>query len=192
MSRSVFHRVVAAGQLLALTDTEEWRVPQDETVSRPPKGYVISFMAFHEHGFSVPARRFIRALLFEYALQLQHLNPNSVQQMAALEVLYEGHLGIDTHCHLFKYFFKFARLKDDLLPVTIGCANLRMKQGRGNTYIPFSSTCSNNGWHKGWFYLKNDPDHALPEFTGFSIAKASQNWSDGPPTVEQERLMKEH
>jgi hypothetical protein len=29
---------------------------------------VVSFVAFHERGFSVPARRFIRGVLFEYSL----------------------------------------------------------------------------------------------------------------------------
>jgi hypothetical protein len=46
-------------------------------VSRP-KGFVVSFVAFHECGFFVPAGRFIRGVLFEYGLQLQHLNPNSI------------------------------------------------------------------------------------------------------------------
>jgi hypothetical protein len=32
----------------------------------------------------------------------------------------------------------FACLKDVSRAVTIGCANLRMKQGRGNGYIPSS------------------------------------------------------
>jgi hypothetical protein len=39
---------------------------------------VVSFVTFHERGFSVPAGRFIRGLLFAYGLQLQHLNPNSI------------------------------------------------------------------------------------------------------------------
>jgi hypothetical protein len=30
-------------------------------------------------------------------------------------------------------------------------------------------TSSNNGWHKGWFYLRNDLEFALPTFTGNSI-----------------------
>jgi hypothetical protein len=55
-----------------------------------PKGYVVSFVAFHERGFSVPAGRFIRGVLFEYGLQLQHLNPNSIQQMVAFEAMCEG------------------------------------------------------------------------------------------------------
>jgi hypothetical protein len=39
----------------------------------------------------------------------------------------------------------FACLMDGSLLATIGCANLRMKQGKGNMYIPFSLTSSNSG-----------------------------------------------
>jgi hypothetical protein len=72
-------RLVEAGQLPPLTDVVEWIVPTDESVLRPPSGYVVSFMTFHERGFSIPANRFIRRVLFAYGLQLQHLNLNSIQ-----------------------------------------------------------------------------------------------------------------
>jgi hypothetical protein len=91
------------------------------------KGSVVSFVAFHERGFSVPARRFIRGILFMYGLQLQHLNPNNIQQMAAFEAMCKGYLGISAHWHLFRYFFKFACLKESSRVVTGGCTNLRMK-----------------------------------------------------------------
>jgi hypothetical protein len=52
-------------------------------------------------------------------------------------------------------------LKDGSRAATIGCTNLRMKQGRGNDYIPVTLTSSNSGWHKGWFYLRNDPEFTL-------------------------------
>jgi hypothetical protein len=104
----MLHRLVAAGQLPPFTDTKEWSLPEEESVPRPPRGYVVSFVAFHERGFSVHAGRFIRVVLYEYGLQLQHLNPNSVQQMEAFEALCEGYLGISAHYHL----FMFAYLKD--------------------------------------------------------------------------------
>jgi hypothetical protein len=90
---------------------------------------VVSFVAFHERGFSVPAGRFICGMLFEYGLQLQHLNPNSIHQMAAFEPMCEGHLRISAHWHLFRYFFRFSCLKEGSLAAMIDCANLRMKQG---------------------------------------------------------------
>jgi hypothetical protein len=110
VSREQLLRLVEAGQLPPLTTIVEWRVPGDEFV--PPKGFVVSFMALHERGFSVPAGRFIRGVLFEYGLQLQHLNPNDVQQMAAFEAMCEGYLGISAHGHLFQYFFSFTCLMD--------------------------------------------------------------------------------
>jgi hypothetical protein len=88
----------------------EWKVPGDE--SRAPKVFAVSFVAIHEHDFSVLVRRFIRRVLFEYGLQLQHLNPKIIQQMAVFEAMCEGYLGISAHWHLFRYFFKFACLKE--------------------------------------------------------------------------------
>jgi hypothetical protein len=76
--------------------------------------------------------------------------------------------------------------------MTNDCANLWMKQDRGNDYIPSSLTSSNNGWHKGCFYLRNDPEFALPAYTENSIAESRRNWSDGPTKVEQEKILKDH
>jgi hypothetical protein len=56
----MLHLLVTAGQLPPLTNVVEWKVPGEESVSRPPKGYIVSFVAFQEHGFSTPAGRFIR------------------------------------------------------------------------------------------------------------------------------------
>jgi hypothetical protein len=67
-----------------------------------------------------------------------------------------------------------------------------MKQGRGDDYIPAYLTSSNSSWHKGWFYLWNDPKFALPAFTGNSIGQSRRNWSDGPAKAEQEKILKDH
>jgi hypothetical protein len=112
--------------------------------------------------------------------------------MAAFEVMCEGYLGISAHWNLFRYFFKFACLRDGSWAATINCANLRMKQGRGDDYILVTLTSSNNGWHKGWFYLRNDPKFALSTYTGNSIAEPRRNWSDGPAKTKQEKILKDH
>jgi hypothetical protein len=95
--------------------------------------------------------------------------------MAAFEAMCEGYLGISAHWHLFWYFFKFACLKEGSRVATISCANLRMKQGRGDDYLLASLTSSNSGWHKGWFYLWNDPEFMLPAFTRNSIGQSQRN-----------------
>jgi hypothetical protein len=112
--------------------------------------------------------------------------------MVAFEAMCEGFLDISAHWHLFQYFFRFTYLRDGTRAATIGCANLQMKQGHGNDYIPVTLTSSNSGWHKGWFYLRNDSEHALPAYTGCSIAKSQRNWPDGPAKKEQEKMLKPH
>jgi hypothetical protein len=142
-------RLVEVGQLPPLTAAVEWKVPGNESMPHPPKGFVVSFVAFHERGLSVPAGRFIHGVLSEYDLQLQHLNLNNIQQMAAFEVMCEGYLRINAHWHLFRYFFMFACLKDGSRAATVGCANLRMKQGRNDNYFSSSLTRSVEDNHKG-------------------------------------------
>jgi hypothetical protein len=93
---------------------------------------------------------------------------------------------------LFQYFFRFTCLREGSRAATIGCANLQIKQGRGDNYIPAPLTSSKSGWHKIRFYLRNDPEHALPAYNGCSIAKSQQNWADCSAKKEQEKMLKSH
>jgi hypothetical protein len=187
MSREQLLRLVEAGQLPPLTTAVEWKVPGDKSVSRPQGVHGLPRARLFR-----AARRFIRGVLFEYGLQLQHLNPNNVQQMAIFEAMCEGYLGIGAHWYLFRYFFKFVCLKDGSWAATIGCANLRMKRGRVDDYITVTLTSSNSGWHKGWFYLRNDPEFAIPVYIGNSIAESRRSWSDSPTKIEQEKMLRDH
>jgi hypothetical protein len=54
VTTSVLHRLAAAGQLPALSNTQAWRVPKDKSVPRPSKGYIVSLVVFHERDFSIP------------------------------------------------------------------------------------------------------------------------------------------
>jgi hypothetical protein len=58
-------QLVTSGQLAANEDGQpaEWIVPSArERAPNPPRGYVVSFVRFHERGFMAPASRFMRAL----------------------------------------------------------------------------------------------------------------------------------
>jgi hypothetical protein len=93
---------------------------------------------------------------------------------------------------LFQYLFRFTCLREGSRAATISCANLQTKQGQSDDYILASLTSSNNGWHRGRFYLRNDPEHALPSYIGCSIVKSQQNWADGPAHKEQEKMLRSH
>ena len=86
--------LIRRGLLHARTATEEWLLPGKEDVPSPPDGYVVSFAYFHERGFATPTHGFLRGLLHYYKIELQHLNPNEIQHMAAFVALCEGFLGI--------------------------------------------------------------------------------------------------
>ena len=73
--------------LRARTAVEEWLLPGEEDVPSPPDGYVGLFAHFHERGFVTPSHRFLRGLLHYYKIEVQHLNPNGIQHMAAFVTL---------------------------------------------------------------------------------------------------------
>jgi hypothetical protein len=80
-------------------------------------------------------------------------------------------LGIKPHwklwLHLFKaeHFAKKAGEKGVRWAVHAGSCTIEVWSGRGELYIPAQLISSNNGWHDGWFYLRND-DGQLPRFSG--------------------------
>ena len=75
--------------LCAQTSVEEWLLPDEEDLPSPPDSYIVSFAHFHERGFMTPAHRFLQGLLHYYKIELQHLNPNGIQHMAAFVALCE-------------------------------------------------------------------------------------------------------
>ena len=97
--------LVCRGLLCAWTAAEEWLLPDEEDVPSPPDNYMVSFAHFHERGFVTPAHRFLRGLLHYYKIELQHLNPNEIQHMAAFIALCEEFLGMSPHVDLWRYFF---------------------------------------------------------------------------------------
>ena len=97
--------LIHRGLLHAQTSTTEWLLPSNEDSLSPPDGYMVSFTHFHEHGFATPTHKFLQGLLHYYKIELQHLNPNGIQHIAAFIALCEGFLGISPHFDLWWHFF---------------------------------------------------------------------------------------
>jgi hypothetical protein len=71
----------------------------------PSDSYVVSFAHFHDHKLVAPTHRLLLGLLYYYKIEVQHLNPNGIQHIAAFIMLCEGYLGIEPHFDLWRYFF---------------------------------------------------------------------------------------
>ena len=78
MSRKDLDDLVDDGLLRECGAERWWLLPGNEPSPAPPAGYVVSFVHFHERGVGAPASDFFRGVLFQYKLELQHLNPNGV------------------------------------------------------------------------------------------------------------------
>jgi hypothetical protein len=91
--------LVADGLLRPLSgDSQpEWMAPPSGAAPSPPRGYVLSFVSFHERGFGVPASRFMWVILHVYGVELHNLSPNSIAQAAIFAAVCEGFLGIAPH-----------------------------------------------------------------------------------------------
>ena len=87
------------------TLVEEWLLPGDEDSPSLPDSYVVSFAHFHEHRLTTPTHKFLQGLLHYDKIELQHLNPNGIQHMAAFVALCKGFLGISPHFDLWRHFF---------------------------------------------------------------------------------------
>ena len=92
---------------------------------------MVSFTHFHKRGFVTPAHRFLWGLLHYYKIEVQHLNPNGIQHMAAFIALCEGFLGISPHFNLWRYFTITLQKKRETsgrqeLHMPMGCAGIQL------------------------------------------------------------------
>ena len=73
MRESVLATFVEKG-FLPPKEVLHWRAPTREDFLQSQAGEVVSFLAFHERGLGYPVHWFLRGLLNEWGLELQHLN----------------------------------------------------------------------------------------------------------------------
>ena len=131
---------------------EAWLLPGDEDLLSSLDGYVELFAHFHERGLSTHAHKFLRGLLHYYQIELQHLNPNGIQHMAAFVALCEGFLGISPHFDLWRRFFAVTLQKKrekggrKELHTPMGCVGIHLWNNRVGEYLSMRLSISNKGW----------------------------------------------
>ena len=101
---------------MILVDQSRLDAPGSEDVSNPLADFVVLFLHFHEHGFTMPPHPFLVGVLHLDQNQLHHLNLNGVQHMVAFVALCEGYLGMSLHFHLWCYFFTAEFLRKRPMP----------------------------------------------------------------------------
>jgi hypothetical protein len=197
VTRLALNQLVTAGQLAANEDARpaEWIVSSGrDQAPNPPSGYVVSFVRFHERGFTAPASRFMRALCYHYGVELHNFAPNAISQVATFVGVCEGFLGIPVNWDLWIHLFRaelFTLLTTEQRTrraVRAGGMSLTLRGQRKDDYIPCTMTTNNAGWEWGWFYLRND-EPGLPPYTGLVLRERPASWHHGvSPPQHQARL----
>ena len=103
---------------LSPKEVVHWRAPRREDFSQPRPGEVISILAFHERGLGYPTHWFLRGLLNESGLELQHLNPTGVLHITGFVTVCETFLGMEPHVDFFRWLFSRRALSEGDPPRT--------------------------------------------------------------------------
>jgi hypothetical protein len=105
--------IISMADLLHLVETSvlppkelcSWWIWRGVTIPTEDTHKAIVFVPFLIRGLALPASPFFLGLLDFYSLNLTHLNPNSVLQIAMFVHLYEAFLGILPHFGLWKFLY---------------------------------------------------------------------------------------
>jgi hypothetical protein len=167
-----------------ISDKDSIIFPTTERIPKPSSGYRVMFLAFLLRGFSLPAHKFLRGLLYVYGVQLHQLTPNYILHIACFVTLCESFLGIEPHFLLWRSIFRLRpnvslSHKPELGGAVISvCAKAQ--------YLEFSMSASVQGWRTKWFYIKDrkassEDEYGLAPFDASKELKKLASW-DSPPT----------
>jgi hypothetical protein len=112
-----------------------WRIWQGITVPMEDTHEFMVFVPFLIRGPGLPISPFFHGLLDFYSLNLTHLHPNSILQIAIFVHLCEAYLGISPHFGLWKYLYHCKPRMAGGQHQVVGGASLELRQGRKFEYL---------------------------------------------------------
>jgi hypothetical protein len=125
----------------------------------------IVFVPFLIRGLALPAFPVFRGLVDFYDLNLTHLNPNSILQIAIFVHLCEAFLGILPHFRLWRYLYNYRPNMAGGQHQLDGDASLELCRGRKIEYLDIPLKDNIKGWWLKWFTMENH-NKSLPPRSG--------------------------
>jgi hypothetical protein len=136
------------------------------------------------HPRAFPGRFSIfRSLLDFYDLNLAHLNPNSILQIAIFVHLCEAFLGILPHFGLWRCLYHYQPDMAGGHHQLVGGASLELRRGRKVEYLDIPLKDIIKGWRLEWFTMENH-NKSLPLDQGGSPTFARPA-RQSPPTSSE-------
>ena len=121
---------------------------------------------------------FLRRLLNEWGLELQHLNPTGLLHITGFITVCEAFLRMEPHVDFFRWMFSGRALSrgKPLRIVPMGGFALQKKPSVLGSYPSYTPYDSNRGWHRVWFYIKNPVEAPFLPFTDRRLER-QESWS---------------
>jgi hypothetical protein len=148
----------------------QWHSAAGEDIPTPNTNEIVVFSSFFQCGFGLPTCDFLRGLLDHYQIELVHLNPNSILQIAVFVHLCEAFLIIPPNFPLFKNYFFLKYQLSAINRKVIGGVGLQTHPRVG--FLDLLMKTFLRGWHRTLFYYENHKPSLspfvgrLPEFQG--------------------------
>jgi hypothetical protein len=148
----------------------QWRPTNGENNPTLNTNEIVVLSSFFQCRFSLPTCKFHHGLLHHYEIELVHLDPNSILQIAVFVHLCEAFLGMPPIFSMFKSYFLLNYQPSVDKWKVIGSVGLQTRPCSSFLALPMKTLLK--GWQKAWFYCENyEPSCSpfvgwLPEFSG--------------------------
>jgi hypothetical protein len=160
-----------------------WWICRGVTVPTEDTHESVVYVLFLIRGLALPISPFFRGLLDFYELNLTHLNPNSILQVAIFVHLCEAFLWILPHFGLSKYLYHCRPGMAGGQHQLVGDTSLELHRGRKVEYLDIPLKDSIKGWHLEWFIVENHCN-SLPPRSGRQPDVRTPSWVESPTFLE--------
>jgi hypothetical protein len=158
----------------------QWHPATGMDILTPNTNEIVVFASFFQSGFGLLVCNFLRGLLDHYQIELVHLIPNSILQIAIFIHLCEAYLGILLNFPLFKNYFFLKYQPSAANQKVIGGVGLQTHPRVG--FLDLALKISLRGCHGTWFYCENH-EPSLPSFVG-RLPECLGTWSEEPTLLK--------
>jgi hypothetical protein len=178
ISESDLLHLVEVGVLLP-KELCSWRICRGATVPIEDTHESVVYVPFLIRGLALPISPFFCGLLDFYELNLTHLNPNSILQVAIFVHLCEAFLGILPRFGLWKYLYHYRTGMAGGKHQLVGGASLELCWGMKVEYLDIPLKDSIKGWRLEWFIVENHYN-SLPPRSGRQPDVRTPSWVESP------------
>lgn len=183
VEESDLHRLVEIG-VLPVKDIVGWEAQEGRMYPKVEPHTMPVFTWYFLRGLGLPICSFLKGLLHYYSLELPHLNPNSILQIAVFMHLCEAFLGIAPHFNLWRYLYLCKHQIREGSHQHVGGAGFQLRDHRKSVYLDLPLPQTNKDWTDKWFVMENI-DHSVPPSSGI-VPLGGESWTELPSESEMD------